>query len=71
MLRKKRRMREILETTLEQGSIVTESGRVFRPHYKELLDAMPSDIVAELAKRRLKELEQDKSANGDRTRKGS
>jgi hypothetical protein len=48
---------------LENGEVVTESGRVFRPHYKELLDAMPQDIVRELARRRLKELEQDKKAN--------
>jgi len=54
-------MKETSEATLEKDSIVMDSGRIFRPHYKELLDAMPSDITAELAKRRLKELEQDKN----------
>jgi hypothetical protein len=56
-------MNEVSEPTLENGEIVTESGRVFHPHYKELLDSMPQDIVRELAKRRLKELEEDKKAN--------
>jgi len=55
-------MRETSETTLEKGSIVTDSGRVFTPHYKELLDTMPQDIVKELAKRKLEELEQHKAA---------
>ncbi|WP_461257841.1 hypothetical protein [Treponema sp. R80B11-R83G3] len=55
-------MRETSETTLEKGSIIMESGKVFQPHYKELLDTMPQDIVKELAKRKLEELEQHKAA---------
>lgn len=56
-------MEKTSETTLELDSIVTESGRVFHPHYKELLDSMPQDIVEELARRRLKELEQLSDSN--------
>jgi hypothetical protein len=44
-----------------KGEIITQSGKVFRLRHKELLDSMPEDIVAELAKRRLKELEKNKS----------
>ena len=32
-------------------------GRVFRPVYKHLLDNMPRDLVQEMARRRLAELE--------------
>ncbi|MHC6202116.1 hypothetical protein ACYULU_02865 [Breznakiellaceae bacterium SP9] len=41
----------------ERGEFVTDDGRIFRPLYKGMLDKMPQDIVHELAKRRLKELE--------------
>ena len=44
------------EPILENGEIVTESGRVFRPGKAELLDALPADIVREMAKRRLAEI---------------
>jgi hypothetical protein len=40
---------------LEDGEIVTETGRVFRPGKAELLEARPPDIVREMAKRRFEE----------------
>jgi hypothetical protein len=39
-----------------QGEIVID-GHVFRPLYKHLLDNMPRDLVQEMARRRLAELE--------------
>ena len=39
------------------GEIVIE-GRVFKPVYKNLLDNMPQDLVQEMARRRLKELDE-------------
>ena len=47
--------------TLESGEIITETGRVFRPGQAELLDALPSDIVREMAKRRLEEIARHKA----------
>jgi hypothetical protein len=41
---------------LECDEIVTETGRVFRPGRTELLEALPPDIVREMAKRRLEEI---------------
>jgi hypothetical protein len=41
---------------LENGEIVTETGRVFRPGRPELLEALPPDIVREMAQRRLEEI---------------
>jgi hypothetical protein len=54
------------EPILENGEIVTESGRVFRPGQADLLDALPPDIVREMAKRRLEEIARYKAerANG-------
>jgi len=40
--------------------IVTKSGRVFRPGNKELLQNIPPDIVQEMAKRRLEEINRHK-----------
>ena len=51
---------KILEDTLEKDDILTESGRVFRPGNKELLKNIPSDIVKEMAKRKLEEIKQHK-----------
>ena len=46
------------EKSLEiDGEIVIE-GRVFKPVYKHLLDNMPQDLVQEMARRRLKELDE-------------
>jgi hypothetical protein len=44
------------ETILEDGEIITETGRVFRPGKAELLEALPPDITREMAKRRLEEI---------------
>ena len=44
------------EDTLVRDEIVTESGRVFRPGNKDLLEKIPNDIVQEMAKRRLEEI---------------
>jgi hypothetical protein len=44
------------EDTLVKDEIVTESGRVFRPGNKELLENIPSDIVQEMAKRKWEEI---------------
>ena len=46
----------ISEPILENGEIVTESGRIFRPGQVELLESLPPDIVREMAKRRLEEI---------------
>ena len=40
----------------DTGEIVRD-GRVFRPVYKHLLDNMPRDLVQEMARRRLAELD--------------
>jgi hypothetical protein len=47
---------KISEDTLAKDEIVTESGRVFRPGNRELLENIPCDIVQEMAKRRLEEI---------------
>jgi hypothetical protein len=48
-------MTKTSETISEDGEIITETGRVFRPGNAELLKALPPDIVQEMAKRRLEE----------------
>jgi hypothetical protein len=47
---------KISEDTLVKDEIVTESGRVFRPGNKELLENIPSDIIQEMAKRKWEEI---------------
>jgi hypothetical protein len=56
-------MMKTSEDTLVKDEIVTESGRVFRPGNKELLDHIPSDIVQEMAKRRLEEINRYKESS--------
>jgi hypothetical protein len=58
-------MMKMSETTLENDKIVTETGRVFRPGRVESLEALPSDIVREMAKRRLEETARYKAERGD------
>jgi len=41
----------------DSGEIISRDGRVFRPVYKHLLDNMPRDLVQEMARRRLAELD--------------
>jgi len=53
-------MMKTSEDTLAKDEIVTESGRVFRPGNKELLDNIPSDIVQEMAKRKWEEIKLSK-----------
>ena len=55
-------MMHTLEDTLVKDEIVTQSGRVFRPGNKELLENIPSDIVQEMAKRRLEEIKHHKNS---------
>jgi hypothetical protein len=45
---------------LAKDEITTESGRVFRPAHKELLENLPPDMVKELACRRMKDIERIK-----------
>jgi hypothetical protein len=40
---------------------IVKDGRVFKPVYKHLLDNMPRDLVQEMARRRLEELESGKA----------
>ena len=49
-------MKKTSEDTLVKDEIVTESGRVFRPGNKELLENIPADIVQEMANRRMEEI---------------
>jgi len=44
-----------------KDGIVTESGRIFRPGNKELLENIPSDIVQEMAKRKWEEIKRYKN----------
>jgi hypothetical protein len=50
-------MMQASEIILEKDEIITESGRVFRRHNQEFLDNMPPDIVQEMARRRLAEIQ--------------
>ena len=53
-------MMKTSEDTLVKDEIITESGRVFRPGNKELLENIPSDIVQEMAKRKWEEIKRSK-----------
>jgi len=55
-------MMHTLEDTLVKDKIITQSGRVFRPGNKEFLDNTPPDIVQEMAKRRLEEINRHKNS---------
>jgi hypothetical protein len=48
------------DDTLVTDKIVTDSGREFHPVHKDILDKIPAEIVTEMAKRRLEEIETDK-----------
>ena len=50
-------MMNTLDDTLAKDEILTESGRVFRPAHKDLLESLPPDMVQELAQRRMKDIE--------------
>jgi hypothetical protein len=39
--------------------LTTRSGRIFRPYHKDLLHNIPPDIVKEMARRRLEQIEKD------------
>jgi hypothetical protein len=49
------------EQILEKTDEIVKDGRVFKPVYKHLLDNMPHDLVQEMARRRLEELESGKA----------
>jgi hypothetical protein len=44
------------EKPLDRPDEIVIQGRVFKPMYKHLLDKMPRDLVQEMARRRLDEL---------------
>ena len=58
-----------MNETLEKSSaaddkvIVSKSGKKYRRLHQNLLDNMPQDLVKEMARRRLVEIEQYKAAN--------
>ena len=60
-------MMKASEDSLANDEIVTESGRVFRPGNKELLENIPSDIVQEMAKRRMEEIKKYKDKQSQRS----
>ena len=62
-MKKKEHTMKTLGDTLVKDEIITESGRIFRPGNKELLDNIPSDIVQEMAKRKLEEIQTHKKIN--------
>jgi hypothetical protein len=43
-----------------KDEIITESGRIFRPAHKELLESLPPDMVQELARRKMNDIERIK-----------
>jgi len=47
---------------------IVKEGRVFKPLYKDLLDNMPQDLVQEMARRRLQEID---SGLGQKENKGA
>jgi hypothetical protein len=51
----------ISEQTLDKTDEIVKDGRVFKPVYKRLLDNIPRDLVQEMARRRLDELESGKT----------
>ncbi|MDR1326688.1 MAG: hypothetical protein LBK00_11705 [Treponema sp.] len=51
----------ISEQPLDKADEIVKDGRVFKPVYKHLLDNMPRDLVQEMARRRLAELESGKA----------
>jgi hypothetical protein len=53
---------QTLDKAGEIPDVIVKDGRVFRPVYKRLLDNMPRDLVQEMARRRLEELEAGKAA---------
>jgi hypothetical protein len=50
----------ISEQTSDKTDEIVKDGRVFKPVYKRLLDNIPRDLVQEMARRRLEELESGK-----------
>ena len=48
---------KLLEKPVNDTNEIVKDGRVFKPVYKDLLDNMPNDLVREMARRRLEELD--------------
>jgi hypothetical protein len=60
-------MMQASEIILERDEMVTESDRVFRRHNQEFLDNLPPDIVQEMARRRLAEIQAIKTKRAKAT----
>ena len=45
------------EKIADDPDVIIKNGRIFKPVYKHLLDNMPKDLVQEMARRRLEELD--------------
>jgi len=45
------------EKISDDPDVIIKNGRIFKPVYKHLLDNMPKDLVQEMARRRLEELD--------------
>jgi hypothetical protein len=62
----------VSEQTLDKADEIPDEivkdGRVFKPVYKRLLDNMPRDLVREMARRRLDELESGKIEKKEKAR---
>ncbi|MCL2380077.1 MAG: hypothetical protein FWC64_00620 [Treponema sp.] len=59
------------ETTLNENGEYLRGGRVFRPVYKHLLDNMPKDLVREMARRKLSELEKHAAESASQKETGT
>jgi len=51
------------EKLSDDPDVIIRDGRIFKPVYKHLLDNMPKDLVQEMARRRLKELDAMREKN--------
>ena len=51
------------EKLSDDPDVIIRDCRIFKPVYKHLLDNMPKDLVQEMARRRLKELDAMREKN--------
>ena len=66
MTKKEGLMMNTLDNTLVKDEIVTESGRVFHTAHKDILESLPPDMIQELARRRMKDIERIKDNKKDK-----
>jgi hypothetical protein len=59
----------MMRTSKKSSGEIVRNGRVFIPVYKDLLDAMPRDLVQEMARRRLAEIEEIKRREAEKAAK--